>query len=77
MNENGNFKELANWLEKLRFRKKFLGGVNEQDVWKKIGELNAMYEAALKAERARYDAMIEHYKKTGRENLSGEMTYDK
>ena len=34
------------------------GGVNEADVWKKIAELNALYEAALSAERARYDALL-------------------
>lgn len=55
--------KIAKWLKKLRFRKKVFGGVNEQDVWKKISELNTMYEAALTAERVRYNSLIEHYKK--------------
>lgn len=58
------FLKIAQWLKKLRFRKKIFGGVCEQDVWKKIGELNAMYEEALRAERIRYDALIEHYRKS-------------
>lgn len=76
-NENENIKEIAEWLENLRFRKQFFGGVGEEDVWKKIGELNDMYEAALRDERTRYDTMIEHYKKTGEELQDGEMAHDK
>lgn len=49
---------IQEWLKKARFRKVVLGGVDEADVWKKIGELNALYEAALSAERARYDALL-------------------
>lgn len=55
--------EIINWLEKVKFSKQLLGGVNEQDVWKKINELNEMYEAALRAERIRYDALLEEQKK--------------
>lgn len=54
--------KIAKWLKKLRFRSKLFGGVNEQDVWKKIAELNAMYESALTAERVRYDALIKDHK---------------
>lgn len=50
---------IRQWLQQVRFRKAVLGGVNEADVWKKIGELNALYEAALSAERARYDALLQ------------------
>jgi hypothetical protein len=57
-------KRIAEWLAKVRFRKRFFGGVSEQDVWQKIEELNALYEAALIAEHIRYDTMIDHYKKT-------------
>ncbi|NMA64839.1 MAG: signal peptidase I [Clostridiaceae bacterium] len=37
--------KIEKWLKKLRFRKKLFGGVSEQDVWKKIGELNEMFPA--------------------------------
>ena len=50
------------WLKKVRFRRCILG-VSEADVWKKIGELNALYEAALSAERARFDALLEESRK--------------
>ena len=46
------------WLKKVRFRKQFFGGVSERDVWKKLDELNSMYNLALIAERARYDALL-------------------
>lgn len=57
--------KIEKWLKKLRFRKKIFGGVDQQDVWKKISELNEMYEAALTAERIRYDALIEEQRKSG------------
>lgn len=60
---NSEQEEIIDWLEKLNFRKQFLGGVDEQDVWKKIHELNIMYETALRAERIRYDALLEQEKK--------------
>lgn len=75
-NENNNSKKITEWIEGVRFRKKFFGGVSEEDVWKKIEELNKMYEASLEAERIRYDTMIEHYKKTGIETSDSEMVYD-
>lgn len=53
------------FLKKVRFQKAIVGGVRESDVWKKIGELNALYEAALSAERARYDALLEQKKSGG------------
>lgn len=74
--ENITTKKIAVWLEKLKFRKQFIGGVSEQDVWKKIAELNELYQAALEAERVRYDTMIAHYRSTGREMAEEELAYD-
>ena len=56
---NSAFDGVAAWLERVKFRKRMFGGVNERDVWKKIGELNDMYTKALIAERARYDTLLE------------------
>lgn len=56
--------KIAAWLKSVRFRKKLLGGVDEADVWKKLSELNSLYEAALTAERNRCDAMVDYYQKT-------------
>ena len=53
---------IIDWLEKVKFQEKFIGGVDEQDVWRKIHELNEMYQAALKAERIRYDILIQNQK---------------
>lgn len=55
--------QIINWIKEVRFRKQFFGGVNEQDVWKKIETLNEMYDAALKAERVRYDVLLEQQRR--------------
>ncbi len=56
---NREQERMITWLRKVRFKKKLFGGVRERDVWKKIEELNAMYNLALIAERARYDALLQ------------------
>ena len=63
---NREQKRIAQWLRKVKFRKQLLGGVSERDVWKKISELNDMYNAALEAERVRCDALIEQLVKEHR-----------
>lgn len=73
--EDEKLKEIEEWLEKVRFQKKFFGGVDEQDVWTKISELNKMYESALRDERVRYDTLLEHYRKTEIEKQDGKKTY--
>jgi hypothetical protein len=76
-NKNENINKIADWLDKVSFRKQFFGGLSESDVWKKINELNQMYEAALDAERIRYDTLLEHYKKTGETPQDKEASHDK
>ena len=56
-------KRIAGWLQKVHFRRAMLG-VNERDVWKKIAELNEMYQELLRAERIRYDTLLEQQKIT-------------
>ena len=73
--ENLYLKKIAAWLEQLRFRKQLFGGVSEQEVWKKIEELNELYEAALKAERVRCDTLIAYFKRIGKEPTE-ELTAD-
>lgn len=55
---NHEQENIRKWLKQVRFKRTAFGGVNEADVWKKIAELNSLYEAALSAERARYDALL-------------------
>ena len=50
--------EMIQWLKKVRFRKQLFGGISEEDVWKKIEQLNELYDAALRAERIRYDVLL-------------------
>ncbi len=56
---NREQKRMVAWLRKVRFKKQFFGGVSERDVWRKIEELNGMYNQALIVERARYDALLQ------------------
>lgn len=58
---NHEQERIREWLKDVRFRKTLIGGVDEADVWKKIAELDSMYETALAAERARYDALLKAY----------------
>lgn len=60
---------IREWLEKVKFRKKFFGS-DEADVWKKIQELNEKYEEALKAERIRYEVLLEERCKKRQESSS-------
>lgn len=50
--------EILRWLKETKFRKVAFGGVSEADVWKKISELNDRYDAALRAQQARYEALL-------------------
>ncbi|MGN0704936.1 MAG: hypothetical protein ACI4LD_10255 [Lentihominibacter sp.] len=59
---NREHQAIREWLQQVKFRDKFIGGVDEMDVWKKIDKLNTLYEKALAAERARYDALLERQK---------------
>ena len=65
---------IAAWLKKVKFRKKLFGGVDEADVWKKLDELNRMYEQLHEEERIRYDALLEErvkeYQQHVREKLA-------
>lgn len=46
------FGEIREWLGSVSFQKAIFGGVDEADVWKKIDELNSLYEKALIAAMA-------------------------
>lgn len=63
---NREQKRIMTWLRQVRFKRKFFGGVNERDVWKKIEELNQMFNLALIAERARYDALLQEQREATR-----------
>ena len=50
---------IIQWFRTVKFRKNLLGGVDEAAMWKKLEELYALYEAAIRAERTRYNALLE------------------
>ena len=50
---------IIQWYKTVKFRKKLLGGVDEAAMWKKLEELYALYEAAICAERTRYNVLLE------------------
>jgi len=39
--------EISQYLKKLKFKKSFIGGLDEEDVWKKIRKLDEMYQKEL------------------------------
>ncbi len=41
------FVEIRQWLQSVKFKRTRFGGVDEADVWKKLDELNSLYEKAL------------------------------
>ncbi len=68
--DNTELEAVTEYLKKVKFKKKPLGGVDERDVWKKLDELNNLYKAALVAERARYNTLLKCIKESaeGKDN---------
>lgn len=58
LESNSEFTKIARWLSTVKFKKKAVGGLDPEDVWKKIDELNTMYENAILAERVRCNLVI-------------------
>ena len=50
---------IIQWFRTVKFRKNLLGGVDEAAMWKRLEELYALYEAAIRAERTRYNVLLE------------------
>ena len=51
---------IVRWFRTVKFRKSLLGGVDEVSMWKKLEELYALYDAAIRAERTRYNVLLEN-----------------
>lgn len=58
LNSNPEYQQIAAWLSSVKFQKKAVSGLDPADVWKKIEELNGLYENALLAERVRYNLLL-------------------
>lgn len=66
--------EIVRWFRTTKFRKSLVGGVDEVQLWKKLEELYGLYEKAIRAERARYDALLEQAGVTVRRTAGSEST---
>jgi hypothetical protein len=45
-----NYKDIAKFLENVRFRYKFIGGVDEEDVWRVFEQMHNEYDELLEVE---------------------------
>ena len=65
-------RRIGDYLRKLRF-KRALFGVSERDVWRRLAEVNELFQQALIAERARYEALLEAQgtSRNGLKNVDG------
>ena len=61
---NQEHREIIKWFQTVKFRRTMFGGVDENDVWKKLQELNQLYESAIRAERERYNILLIDHEKT-------------
>ncbi len=61
--------EIIAWLKKVKFPRKLFGGVDERTVWKRIGELDALYAGLLEAERGRYNALLTEYRQSAAKRI--------
>ena len=61
---NHEQEKLRQWFQEVKFRKVLFGGVDEIQLWKKLDELNQIYETSLSAERARYDALLADHQRS-------------
>lgn len=64
-------KEIEDWVKHLKFRRKLFGGVDEDDVLKKMDELNSLYEKMLLQERKKYQALLEQARGRGGRDSNG------
>lgn len=63
---------IKDWFSKTKFKRKFLGGIDEADVWRKLKELDELYEEALRHERVRYDELLAKSSQCENERLEHE-----
>ena len=57
VSDKAQLRQISDWLQTVKFKRKLFGGVDEADVWKKIEELNALYEKMLYAERCEKESI--------------------
>ncbi|MCC8066583.1 MAG: hypothetical protein LIO94_05715 [Clostridiales bacterium] len=58
---NKEHQKMLEWLKMVNFRRTLINGVDEADVWRKMEELNHLYEGSMIAERASYETLLDKY----------------
>lgn len=53
------FENIEDQLKNLKFKKKIFGGVDEEDVYKKLALLHQSYQRAFEDQKKIYQALIE------------------
>lgn len=53
-----NMAEIAACMKTMRFRKRFIGGVDEADVWRQLEHLQREYQSAFDAQQEQSRALI-------------------
>lgn len=54
-----NMDDIAEVFKTMKFKKKFFGGVDERDVWKKLDKLQKEYRSAYEMQQERYEARLQ------------------
>lgn len=57
-----SFEEIARLLQHTKFRRKWFGGVDEEDVWKKLGRLQSEYSQLLEENNRQQDTLVNQWK---------------
>lgn len=52
-------KEISSYLKSLKFKKKIIGGIDEEDVWKKIKKLDELYQKELDYMKKEYEEKLQ------------------
>ena len=55
----GNLENVSNYLKNLRFKKKIINGIDEEDVWRKLDLLEKEYEKAYQSLLDKSNALLE------------------
>ena len=56
-----NMDDIAKIMGTMRFRKKLIGGVDEQDVWRQLDRLQKEYRSAYEAQAVMYETIMAQY----------------
>ena len=54
--------EIAELLKHTKFKRKWFGGVDEEDVWEKLGRLQAEYSELIEENDRKHDASVDQLK---------------